>query len=91
MQCLVPGGRWAVQTDHAEYFEIIRGVLLSHSGLKEVPFDDPDAGVIDDGVATNFEIKYRREGRAIYQIAMQRRRRQAERDAYGLAFGSADV
>lgn len=78
-ECLVPGGRWAVQTDHAEYFEIIRALLREQPLLEEIPFDDPDFGVqsADDdssvGVATNFEIKYRREGRAIYQIAVRRR------------------
>lgn len=77
-RCLVPGGRWAVQTDHAEYFDIIRTLLLGHPLLEEIPFEDPAFGVTsaDDeaaGVATNFEIKYRREGRAIYQIAVRRR------------------
>ncbi len=77
-QCLLPGARWAVQTDHAEYFEVIRPLLLSHPLLEEIPFDDPAYGVTsaDDataGVATNFEIKYRREGRAIHQIAVRRR------------------
>jgi tRNA (guanine-N7-)-methyltransferase len=77
-QCLVPGGRWAVQTDHAQYFEVIRPLLLGHPLLEELRFDDPAYGVTsaDDesaSVATNFEIKYRREGRAIYQLAVGRK------------------
>lgn len=73
VQCLVPGGRWAVQTDHAEYFEQIAALLRGHAGLIEVPFDDPDYGVDSARVATNYEVKYLREGRQIYQLAMQRR------------------
>ncbi len=71
--CLVPGGRWAVQTDHAEYFEIIAGLLRHHPALEEVAFDDPEFGVAGARVATNFEIKYLKEGRALYQLAVRRR------------------
>jgi len=71
--CLVVGGRWAVQTDHAEYFEIIAGLLRHHPALEEVPFDDPEFGVAGARVATNFEIKYLKEGRALYQLAVRRR------------------
>lgn len=70
--CLVPGGRIAVQTDHVGYFEVIAGLLRAHPQLREVPFADPASGVEGDRVATNFEIKYLREGRPIHQIAMQR-------------------
>lgn len=73
VECLVPGGHWAVQTDHAEYFELIRDLLLSHPGLRETPFDDPEFGVEAARVATNFEIKYLREGRRLYQLAVKRR------------------
>ncbi len=31
VRCLVHGGHWAVQTDHAEYFDVIRGLLTAHS------------------------------------------------------------
>jgi len=73
VECLVPGGHWAVQTAHAEYFEVIRGLLLSHPGLREPPFDAPEFGVEAARVATNFEIKYLREGRRLYQLAVKRR------------------
>lgn len=71
--CLVAGGRIAVQTDHAEYFEIIRGLLLEHPWLREVPFDDPHFDLEASRVETNFEIKYRREGRTLYRLAVERR------------------
>ncbi len=71
--CLVPGGHWAVQTDHAEYFTVIAELLRNHPRLREVPFDDPEFGVEATRVATNFEIKYLREGRQMHQIAVKRR------------------
>lgn len=71
--CLVHGGHWAVQTDHAEYFATIAGLLRSHPALREVPFDDPEFGVEAARVATNFELKYAKEGRRFYQIAVRRR------------------
>lgn len=68
--CLVTGGRLAVQTDHAEYFEQIRALLTNHPQLRETPFDDPRFGTESTGLATNFEIKYLREGRKMYRIAV---------------------
>ena len=73
VDCLVPGARWAVQTDHAEYFQVIVDLLRGQAELEEVPFDDPEFGVDAARVATNFEIKYAREGRPLYQIAVRRR------------------
>lgn len=72
--CLVDGGRWAVQTDRGEYFEIIRDLLLGHPELREVPFDDAEFGIEASRVATNYEIKYLREGREICQLAVLRRK-----------------
>lgn len=73
VRCLSPGGRLAVQTDHAEYFEIIQGLLRETAGLEEVPFDDGEFGVEDARLGTNFEVKYLREGRSIYRLALRRR------------------
>lgn len=67
--CLVTGGQIRVQTDHAEYFEQIQAVLREHARLDETAFDDADLMVGADEIATNFEIKYRREGREFYRIA----------------------
>jgi tRNA (guanine-N7-)-methyltransferase len=69
---LAPAGRLAVQTDHAEYFEQIQNVLRAEPQLREVAFDVPEAGVTEGRLNTNFEIKYLREGRALFQIAMQK-------------------
>jgi len=67
---LVTGGRMAVQTDHAEYFEQIRQVLAGQPRLAPTPFDIPEAGIVEGGAGTNFEIKYRREGRQFHRIAV---------------------
>jgi tRNA (guanine-N7-)-methyltransferase len=61
---LKPGGRLQIVTDHAEYFEHIQPVLRA-SKLKEASYSAGEVG-------TNFERKYRREGRAFYAIAAQR-------------------
>ncbi len=73
VECLAPGARCSVQTDHAEYFAVIRALLLGHPRLEPVDFNDPTFGVTSDTVSTNFEVKYRREGRAIYQLAVRLR------------------
>ena len=70
VDALVAGGRLAVQTDHADYFEQIREVLRGESRLTEVPFDVPEAGVVNGRIESNYEIKYLKEGRSIHQIAM---------------------
>lgn len=69
---LVAGGRLAIQTDHADYFEQIREVVGRENRLVPVAFDVPEAGVREGRVETNFEIKYLREGRRIYQLAVQK-------------------
>ena len=70
---LIPGGRWAIQTDHAEYADAIAEVIAARPELDPIEFDDPDFGTIDDRTETNFEIKYLREGRAIHRFAYRRR------------------
>lgn len=70
--CLVVGGRLAVQTDHREYYEWIRPMLLACAALRETPFESQEFGADGARVATNYELKYLREGRAIYQMAMVR-------------------
>ncbi|MBL8878666.1 MAG: tRNA (guanosine(46)-N7)-methyltransferase TrmB [Phycisphaerales bacterium] len=73
ISCLKSGARWAIQTDHAEYFAQIRSLLMGHSQLIEAPFDDPAWSVDGARLGTNFEVKYIAEGRPIHQIAFTRR------------------
>jgi len=72
VEALMPGGRLAVQTDHAEYFGQMSEVIAQEGRLRPVPFDIPEAGVVDGRVQTNYEVKYLREGRTIYQLAAAR-------------------
>lgn len=65
-----PGARWAVQTDHEDYFDQIRGLLLNHPSLGEVPFDDPEFGIDGELSGTNYETKYRVVGRPIHRLAV---------------------
>jgi len=69
-RALVADGRLAIQTDHAAYFEQICEVVGRENRFCEVPFDVPEAGVVEGRLNTNFEIKYLREGRPIYQMAL---------------------
>jgi tRNA (guanine-N7-)-methyltransferase len=58
------GGRVRIVTDHEEYFQQIREVVKG-SPLMEVESGTGEGEI----VGTNFERKYRREGRAFYAIA----------------------
>ncbi|MFQ5503018.1 MAG: tRNA (guanosine(46)-N7)-methyltransferase TrmB, partial [Phycisphaerae bacterium] len=71
---LRPGARWAIQTDHADYFEWISQRLDRRPELQEIPYDDPTFGIIDEEAGTNFEIKYKKEGRPIYRLAYEKSR-----------------
>jgi len=65
------GARLQIVTDHAGYFEQIETVLRS-SSLQLVDFDAPAAAESAEMVGSNFERKYRREGRPFHVVAAQR-------------------
>lgn len=68
---LVPGGRLQVVTDHQEYFEQIEPVV-KNSKLTIIDYNRPGSAGEGEFVGTNFERKYRREGRPFYAIAARR-------------------
>ena len=72
-QVLEPGGRWLVQSDHVEYFGIIRELLGGHPSLCEIAWDDAGVDPGPDWQGTNFEIKYAREQLEIFKVAYLRR------------------
>ncbi|MCH8968942.1 MAG: tRNA (guanosine(46)-N7)-methyltransferase TrmB [Planctomycetes bacterium] len=74
-KALADGGVLDVQTDHAEYFEQIRSVLRAQPDLEETLFARQNQDECDDVIATNFQIKYQREGREIYRLTYRRRPR----------------
>jgi tRNA (guanine-N7-)-methyltransferase len=61
---LEPGGRVQIVTDHEEYFRQMEEVVAG-SPLKVVDYAAGEVG-------TNFERKYRKEGRKFYAIAAER-------------------
>ena len=65
---LVPGGRLQVVTDHADYFQQIEAVVTA-SPLKIIEYNRPGSAGEGEFVGTNFERKYRREGRPFHAIA----------------------
>jgi tRNA (guanine-N7-)-methyltransferase len=65
---LTPGGRLQVVTDHKDYFEQIEPVVRN-SKLKVIDYNRPGSAGEGEFVGTNFERKYRREGRPFYAIA----------------------
>jgi len=65
---LKDGGRLQIVTDHLEYFEQIEATLRG-SALTVVDYNRPGSAGEEEFVGTNFERKYRREGRPFYAIA----------------------
>jgi tRNA (guanine-N7-)-methyltransferase len=69
---LVPaGGRLQVVTDHQDYFEQIEAVV-KNSKLTVIDYNRPGSASEGEFVGTNFERKYRREGRPFYAIAARK-------------------
>jgi tRNA (guanine-N7-)-methyltransferase len=68
---LKPGGRLHIVTDHQEYFEQIQDVV-KRSNLEIIEYNRPGSAAEGEFVGTNFERKYRRDGRPFYAIAAVR-------------------
>ncbi len=62
------GGKLYVMTDFAEYFSEIQERLADLKTLKSVPFDSSGY----EHITTNFEMKYRSEGREIYRAVYKK-------------------
>jgi tRNA (guanine-N7-)-methyltransferase len=66
---LMPGGRLQVVTDHQGYFEETIEPAVRGSKLTVIAYSRPGSAGEGEFVGTNFERKYRREGRPFYAIA----------------------
>lgn len=66
---LKPGGRVQVVTDHKGYWEENIEPTIRGSGLTVIDYNRPGTAGEGEFVGTNFERKYRREGRPFYAIA----------------------
>jgi tRNA (guanine-N7-)-methyltransferase len=69
---LRPGGRLYVVTDVPAYFQVIVGLVAQHTRLRPVPALPPSKPKHDLDYRTNFERKFRKEGRAIWSAAYER-------------------
>jgi tRNA (guanine-N7-)-methyltransferase len=70
---LRPGGRLHILTDVADYFTFIQKLLAGQTTLASMPADEKSDSSPDLECLTNFERKYRQEGRPIYQANHVRR------------------
>jgi tRNA (guanine-N7-)-methyltransferase len=71
---LAPGGRLQVVTDHKGYWEEnIEPSVRGAEGFQIVDYSRPGSAGEGEFVGTNFERKYRREGRPFYAIAAMKR------------------
>ncbi len=66
---LIPGGRLQIVTDHQGYFEENIDPVVRGSKLTVVDYNRPGSAAEGEFVGTNFERKYRREGRPFYAVA----------------------
>jgi tRNA (guanine-N7-)-methyltransferase len=64
---LEPGADLHVATDVAEYFGVIRALMATHPRFQVEPEPVPTTPEHDHDYLTNFERKYRIEGRPIYR------------------------
>jgi tRNA (guanine-N7-)-methyltransferase len=65
---LESGGDFWIATDVEEYFGVIRALLAAHPHFQEQPIPEPKTPEHDLDYLTNFERKYRIEGRPIYRV-----------------------
>lgn len=71
-QAMKPGGRLQIVTDHQDYFEQIEHAVKA-SSLEVIEYNRPGSAADGEFVGTNFERKYRREGRPFNAIAAKKR------------------
>jgi tRNA (guanine-N7-)-methyltransferase len=64
---LRPGGRIYVVTDVSEYFEVITAQLAGQPCLRPLPAPEPHEPAHDLDYLTNFERKFRQQGKPIYR------------------------
>ena len=69
---LEPGGNLHVATDVEEYFGVIRALMSGHPRFQELPPPEPKSPEHDLDYLTNFERKYRLEGRPIFRASYRR-------------------
>lgn len=69
---LEPGGSLHLATDVEEYFGVMRGVVALHAEFAEFEIDAPTDPTHELDYLTNFERKFRMEGRPIFRAGYRR-------------------
>lgn len=69
---LQPGGQLHLVTDVAEYFAVMTGLIAGQPALRPMPPTEMSAPGHDLDYLTNFERKFRKEGRPIYRARYER-------------------
>ncbi len=71
---LLPEGRVRIATDHADYFQWMNDHLAQVTHLfDKLPYESPAAAGEGELVGSNFERKYRREGRPFFSMILARK------------------
>jgi tRNA (guanine-N7-)-methyltransferase len=71
VRVLRPGGRLRVATDVEEYFGIMKALLAEQPRLRELPPPELKDPRHDFDYLTNFERKYRKQGKPIFRAAFE--------------------
>lgn len=72
VRVLWPAGRLHVVTDVHDYFDAIQEIVAQHPGLRPLPPPDLKLPRDDLDYLTNFERKFRKQGREIYRGVWER-------------------
>lgn len=71
---LLPAGELRIVTDHADYWAWMKERFAECEDLfTQTPFEKPGSAGEDEVVGTNFERKYRREGRPFNAVTLKRK------------------
>jgi tRNA (guanine-N7-)-methyltransferase len=70
-RALRPQGDFWIATDVEEYFGVMQTLMMAHPEFRPMPSPEPTTPENDLDYLTNFERKYRLEGRAIYRAHYQ--------------------
>lgn len=72
LRVLRPGGQFLIVTDVAEYFEHVGLLMTEFPAFLRLPDPEERSPEHDLDYLTNFERKFRKEGRPIYRISFQK-------------------
>jgi tRNA (guanine-N7-)-methyltransferase len=73
LRALKTRGQIKIATDHAEYFEVIKGLIAAENNrLEEIEFIPTAGAEIGEWVGTNFERKYLKQNIPIYTLSLRK-------------------